>query len=297
MRKILVTGGSGLLGRSIIKTIKQSFDVYSIDKINPSYIKFSNVKYFETDLTNKESLTIIKKINPEILIHCAAVIPEATTYNKEKIRDMNNIIDGNVISAASELSCYLIYTSSTIVYGYTNSHFNISELEPLIALSPYAKQKIETENLLANKIDRFLILRINAPYGKYIFHKTVLSIFVQLALQGKTLQYHGSGNRMQDFTNVDDIANLLYSLLSGNEYRDGIFNISYGNPICMRDLAQLIVNLVGSESRIEPSGLDDKQENYKASYSIEKAKNILGWNPKISLEMGILELINNLRKC
>ena len=297
MRKILVTGGSGLIGMAIVQALTRNFKVYSIDRKDPDGDKSSTVKYITTDLTKENTFTIIKKINPEIIVHCAAVIPSTNNSDEEEIRNLNPLIDKNIISVASELGCYLIFTSSTTVYGYGNNQFQVSESEPLVAISLYGKQKIETESLIANQIKKFLILRINAPYGKKGVHKTVLNLFSELALHGKTLQYHGSGNRMQDFTNVDDIANLISSLLRKNEYMNGIFNISYGNPITMKDLAELIVNITGSKSLVQPSGLYDNQENYKASYSTEKAKNLLGWNPKIPLDQGILEIINNLKKC
>ena len=101
---------------------------------------------------------------------------------------------------------------------------------------------------------------------------------------------------MQDFTNVKDITNLIYSKLINRSYTKGIFNISSGKPISMINLAKLIVQTAESNSEIRASGLIDLEEEYKADYSVEKAKIQLGWEPKITLKNGISDLIKIMKK-
>ena len=298
MYRVIVTGGSGLLGTALVSKLSSRFNIYSIDKkkIGDNTL-YKNIIYLNLDLTSEDSISIIESLKPDIIIHCAAIIPGNVDISEESIREMNTIIDKNIISISAKLNCYLIYMSSTIVYGYSNNIFNIKEDNPLKKISPYAEQKLETEVLITNNINRFLILRINAPYGHPLPNKTVLTFFCEQATQDKTLYYHGSGRRMQDFTNVKDIADLIYFKLKSRSFINGIYNISAGKPISMINLAELIVSISGSDSKIEASGITDEQENYKASYSIEKAKNALSWEPKITLKAGIKELIKIMKKC
>jgi len=296
MYKIVVTGGSGLIGAALVSKLKDEFIVYSIDKkkIDNNNL-YNNVNYFNLNLSSKGCISTIESLKPDIIIHCAAIIP-GNNINNESIREINSRIDENIFLISSRLNCYLIFMSSTIVYGYSNNTFNINEDRALKAISSYAEQKIESEILIMNKVNKFLILRINAPYGQSKPNKTVLTIFCQQAIQNKTLFYHGTGSRMQDFTHINDITDLIYSQLKSDSFINGVFNISSGKPISMMNLAKLIVHTCESNSEIKSSGLIDLQEEYKADYSIEKAKIQLGWKPKITLKIGISELIKIMKK-
>lgn len=294
--KVLVTGGNGLIGRVIAKRIANDFDVYSISKHIPADTENSKISYLAVDLSKKDSIQIILKINPIIIIHCAAILPSISTNYEEEAYKINSEIDKNIFTVTQILNCLLIYCSSTIVYGFKNNAFNINEDHKTHCTSFYSKLKIESEISIQKEINKYIIFRINAPYGKDMINQTVLYTFTRLALQGKPLHYHGTGTRRQDFTNVDDIAQLVHNILTNNIITNGIFNISNGTSICMKNLAKLVVNLAVSNSIIEPSGQADIQEHYKASYSIKKAQDILHWDPKITLEIGIMELIIRLKE-
>lgn len=294
--KILVTGGNGLLGKSISERLANDYNVYCLSRNLPTSISNRKISYLSVDLSKRESIPIILKIKPKIIIHCATILPSVSSIGEEDAYKINYAIDKNIITVAQNLYSYLVYLSSTIVYGLKDNDFNIKEDQVTCDTSFYGKLKIESESSIKNVINKYLILRINAPYGKNMVNKTVISIFTRLALDGNPLQYHGSGARMQDFTNVEDIAQLIFNVLRDNNYPKGIFNISFGAPISMKELAKLIVDITGSRSEIEPSGQADIQENYRASYSIKKAQDVLGWNPRISLNTGILELINRFKE-
>ena len=296
--KIVVTGGNGLLGSSIANYLADRYEVISIDKSIPSFFKNSKITYLAIDLSNSQSVSLITKIKPTIIIHCAALIPVATGHMTEQDAYIINCsIDKNIVNVAFETTSYLIYASGTNVYGFEENDYNVTEENLTVITDLYSRVKIESEILIKETLNNYLILRINAPYGRHTTNKTVLTIFSELAVQNKTLQYHGSGTRMQDFTHVNDISSLIYCQLKSESFINGVFNISYGKPISMLNLAELIVKTTESNSEIKASGQIDKQENYKASYSIDKAKTILGWSPKITLQTGIKELLNNMRKC
>ncbi len=289
---VYITGGNGLIGSAIAKVLSKKFKIVSIDIEEPNNI-IKGVEYRLMDLSNP-ILSNFKIQESDVIIHCAAKIP---LYNNSiQAIEENVIIDKNIIELVLNTNSYLIFFSSTIVYGYNESELNISEGNKLFPFDVYSNNKIRSENRIQENHNNSLILRINAPYGTYMRNETVLLKFVRKAIQNKPLFYHGSGNRMQDFTNVDDIATLISNIITQGKYPTGTYNISSGNPISMLNLAKKIVELSNSNSEIIASGQNDPQESYKASFNISKAISELNWEPKISLEQGLINVINYNRQ-
>jgi nucleoside-diphosphate-sugar epimerase len=292
--KVLLTGSTGLVGSMILLKMQDSNELYTVGRDKP--VPFKNDKrYFKIDLRNSSEFNqVVKQILPDVIIHCAAQIPNASHPDSKELGNINEQIDASVFKEVSQTSCKLIYMSSTIVYGLPNFELNIDESFPVKDSSYYAAQKIDAEQYILQNFDNGLILRLNAPYGLNMRTDTVMTKFIKLAFRNEPILLHGSGNRMQDFTNTWDIAGLIHRLIVDRNTEHGIFNLSAGMPISMNELANQIIKLTGSSSEVLNSGLLDEQEDYKASYSIEKAKQLLNWNPEFSLEMGIRELVNNI---
>lgn len=292
--KVLLTGSTGLVGSMILLKMQDSDELYTVGRDKPADIK-NEKRYFKIDLRDSfEFNQVVKQILPDVIIHCAAQIPSASHPDSKELGNINEQIDASVFKAVSQISCKLIYMSSTIVYGLLNFVLNIDESFPVMDSSYYAAQKIDAEQYILQNFDKGLILRLNAPYGLNMRTDTVMTKFIKLALRNEPILLHGSGNRMQDFTNTRDIAGLIHKLIIHQNTQYGVFNVSAGMPISMKELANEIIKLTGSCSVVLNSGSLDEQEDYKASYSIEKAIQLLNWNPEISLEMGIRELMNNI---
>jgi UDP-glucose 4-epimerase len=292
--KVLLTGSTGLVGSMILLKMQDSDELYTVGRDKTSKIK-NEKRYFKIDIRDSSEFNqVIKQILPDVIIHCAAQIPSASYPDSKELGNINEQIDASVFKAVSQTSCKLIYMSSTIVYGLPNFVLDIDETFPVMDSSYYAAQKIDAERYILQNFDKGLILRLNAPYGLNMRIDTVMTRFIKLALRNEPILLHGSGDRMQDFTNTRDIAGLIHKLIINKCTQYGIFNLSAGMPISMKELATIIIKLTGSRSVVLNSGSLDEQEDYKASYSIDKAKQLLNWNPKISLEMGIRELMNNI---
>lgn len=292
--KVLLTGSTGLVGSMILLKMQDYNELFTVERDKSADIK-NEKRCFKIDLRDSiEFNQVVKQLLPDVIIHCAAQIPSASNPDSKELGKINEQIDSSVLKAVSQLSCKLIYMSSTIVYGLPNFVLNIDESFPVMDSSYYASQKIDAEHYILKNFDKALILRLNAPYGLNMRTDTVMTKFIKLALGNEPILLHGSGNRMQDFTNTRDIAGLIHNLIINQNTQCGVFNLSAGMPNSMKDLANQIIKLTGSSSVVLNSGSLDEQEDYKASYSIEKAKQLLNWNPEISLEMGIRELMNNI---
>jgi UDP-glucose 4-epimerase len=294
-KKVLLTGATGLVGSMIANTLCRFVDLTQISRvINSQNTISNNLPYL--DLMNKiEVKSFISRLRPDFVIHCAAQIPSNLNPDSPELAAVNSNIDENIISAIANAKSQLIYMSSTSVYGNPNYELNIDENFPLNPVSYYSAQKIKAEKQISDNIENYLIFRLNAPYGLNMRVETVMNLFIKNAFRNENILLYGSGSRMQDFTNSRDIADFIYNLISIVKRYQGIYNISFGQPLSMFELANKIIKICSSKSVISYLDIVDKQEHYKASFSIDKAKFELNWNPQITLENGIREItLNNI---
>jgi nucleoside-diphosphate-sugar epimerase len=287
MMRVLVTGSTGLVGSEICNILSYSNEVIGLSRNLVNNIGNAR-NTLNIDLTKSNSSTKIVNLNPEIIIHAAAQIPSDKIGDSRLLALNNQNIDDNVFNAVAKTNAWLIYISGTNVYGNTNSELKRDENSQLDYTSDYASQKISSETKITNNISNSLILRLSAPYGEFMKKNTVLNKFVNQAKNNQVIQYHGTGNRTQDFIHVADVAILIRDLIDQNNLVSGIFNIASGESITMKALAAIVKEVLMSKSVISSSGLSDPQEDFRACYSIEKAKQQLSWMPTITLSDGLL---------
>lgn len=292
-KKIVVTGSSGLVGSQICKTLSSYFDVLGVSR---NISGMNSVSSESLDLTEESFLDFLKLVEPGVIVHCAAKIPSINTEDDQNLYDYNNKIDSNILTFALRSQTKVIYMSSTSVYGSVNNELDVDEQYcDSISDSFYSRQKSLAERKIAENLTNYVILRLNAPYGT-LRHDNVMKVFIKSALQDKSIYLYGTGRRMQDFTHVVDIADLVKNIIDNDSWKNATFNISSGHPISMRDLASTIVKLSNSMSEIVMSKSPDVQENFMASFSTLKARQNLKWRPKISLETGINEILKDFRE-
>lgn len=284
--KVLVTGAGGLIGSYAVENLHSNgFKVFGLYRKRPSVIKEWDI--LVSDLLTDESIKIIKLIEPDIMVHCAALLPQIFEGEiASEAARLNEIIDKRIIQyCILNVKCRLIYMSGTSIYNLKNQPCN--EESPVNPIGPYLQAKYNTEKLIGALNNNYIILRISAPYGPGQKSNTVLKVFIENALSNKDIFYFGSGNRTQDFTHAIDVARAITNtVLKKSAY--GVFNISGGSPIAMKGLASLVIKCVsGTTSRVLESNKIDPQEHYKADIDISKAKRVLRWEPEISLTQGI----------
>ncbi|MEX2577562.1 MAG: NAD(P)-dependent oxidoreductase [Verrucomicrobiales bacterium] len=289
----VVTGARGMLGEAICRHLhREGIPVIGIDRRSGESEK--PFRYVEADLTAKDLDELVGIDGKYQIVHCAAVLPVGGR-SAEDCRVMNREIDRAIISSLKQRrGVRLIYMSGTSVYGMDEEWK--TEDSPVRPPDAYVRGKLESERSLLARDVREVCLRVTAPYAPGQSASTVLKVFIERATKGAELIYHGSGTRCQDFTHVDDVAAAVLACIRRRNV-GGIFNISGGKPRSMIDLAHLVKNLVpGCESPIRPSGKPDPQEHYRARFRIGKARKELGWSPRIPLEDGISEWVEEVRR-
>jgi nucleoside-diphosphate-sugar epimerase len=105
-------------------------------------------------------------------------------------------------------------------------------------------------------------------------------------MNGRDLLVYGSGNRTQDFTFASDVAEACWLAFDRNA--QGVFNITGGEPVTMKGLAEVVLECAGtSGSRIVVGSVPDPQDDYRGIFSIEKARREIGFEPRVTLKEGL----------
>ncbi len=286
-QRILVTGAGGLIGYAVAEYLhKQGYAVMGIAR-KVSYTVFPTLL---GDL--RGNIDFLKKeiSNIGAIIHCAAVFPNAIIRDEESAL-INKQIDHAILQMVSNDSMPFVFMSSCSIYAHSPAAINCCEEH--ISVQPqsrYAQQKLDSEQLFAAHNSTTTSFRIPSPFGVRQTNLNVLKIFIDRALQGKPLYYHGTGLREQNFISAHDIASAVECVL--NTSAKGIYNIASDRAISMKELAELVCT-VGqpTASTVEPSGQPDEQDDVRVRIPIEKAWRELGWKPSTDMSSALKEII------
>ena len=178
----------------------------------------------------------------------------------------------------------------------------VTELEPNDPISPYAESKMAAEHFclgfFRTGLLKTVILRFFNVYGPRQAHNDysgVITKFIDNSRQGKPLVVYGDGSQTRDFVCVYDIVDALVSCLDTENANGEVINIGSGEATTIQDLANTIIELTNSKSEIENK--PERKGDIKYSYAdISKAKNLIGFNPKVCLKDGLQGLIESTSK-
>lgn len=277
-KKLLILGSTGFLGGSIAELFQDS--IFEMEVLQPTREKLN---LLETDKVQK----FINYNKPDLVIHCAAHLPTHSDFKNS--RHINNLIDSNIAFALKSISnCRLIYFSGTSVYKSSKEWITEeSEVDPT---NEYFLSKLDGEMIFQDAGIKTVILRVSAPYGAKQRVKTVLQKFVESALTNVPITLFGNGQRVQNFTYINDVVSAVEQVLLREDVA-GIFNICSNHSISMRNLAELLVDITNSKSEIVTSSVIDPDQNTELNFSNQKAKSILSWSPQYDIQSGLIDLL------
>ena len=292
--KVVVTGGAGFIGSHLVDAlIDRNFDVYVVDNLSNG--KEDNInkkaKFFKEDIRN---LKAIKEIinGAEYIFHLAS-LPRVQFSIEHPVESHDVNVNGtlNVLIAAKDNGVKkVIYSASSSAYG-EQDEILLREEMAANPISPYGLQKYigELECKVFNRVYGLptVSLRYFNVYGPRFnaegAYALVIGKFLKQKKEGKPLTIVPDGEQTRDFTHVRDAvsANIL-AMESGNVGKGEVINIGAGRNQSVNKIAAMIGGPTEfCEPRLEPKHtLADNT----------KAKKLLGWEPKISIEEGIEEL-------
>ena len=304
-KKIIVTGGSGLIGLEICKQLAGAghkvhmFDLgEQIGRVKDAIPK--DIKIFYGSILDLASLREAMS-GCEIVIHLAALLGVRRS-ERDKLRCLEINIDGtkNVLDCAIQHRLKkIVFSSSSEVYGEPLEN-PITEKTVTQGKTVYAVTKLAGEELCkayAQKYPiKYAIARYFNCYGSYQTGQFILSRFVSNLMKGRPPEVYGDGKQIRSYTYVEDTARATILAAFNSKANGEVLNIGSGNnPISNKDLAHLVIELAGKKGDIKPvmhhgfKNTDRKKEReiFERYCDSSKAQKLLAWRPQVSLRQGI----------
>ncbi len=307
IKRILVTGGAGFLGSHLCRRlVGAGHDVICLDNFFTSQksnvdelLTRPNFELIRHDITQPIWLEVDEIYN----LACPAA-PGHYQYNPIKTMKTSVIGAINVLGMAKRCRAKVLQASTSEVYGDPEIHPQPESyrgaVNPIGPRACYDEGKRAAETLFfdyhrMNRVN-IRVVRIFNTYGPgmHPYDGRVVSNFIQQALLGNDLTVFGEGNQTRSFCYFDDLLDGMIRMMEGSD--DFIGPVNLGNPdeFTVRQLAELVLQLTGSKSRLihRPLPAADPTQRKPA---IALACRRLGWQPKISLAEGLLPTIDWFR--
>lgn len=302
-KTILITGAGGFIGRHLIYRLGSlRYQVVLTDNLSDNIdVPFSSVRYYKCDLTKESEVKKIAKIikGKIILLHLAAYVPKSADKKDDLIDKSFNVNLEGMIKLIDNLKnrlCKICFTSTLEVYGRP-IYLPIDEKHPTNPYSFYGLSKLIAERYLSTFCRKchipLSILRFSSVYGPGEMYDRAIPNFVTQALRGLPLYIYGDGLDVRDYVYVDDVVDVLISCIN-NRDSYGIFNIATGKGCTIKKIAELIIRLSSSKSKI--TFRPRRKKRYKLIFDISQAKNKIGFKPKVDIKQGLINEINWFRK-
>jgi len=308
LKRILVTGGAGFLGSHLCdRLVAAGHDVICLDNFFTS--QRSNIEH----LLGRPNFELIRHdvVEPIVLevdeIYNLACPAAPGHYQFNPIKTIKTSVMGaiNMLGLAKRVRARILHASTSEVYGDPEIHPQPESyrgnVNPIGPRACYDEGKRAAETLMfdyhrQNGVD-VRVVRIFNTYGPRMhpYDGRVVSNFIRQALAGEPITLYGDGSQTRSFGFVDDLIEGFVRMMDGPPGFHGPVNI--GNPVefTVRQLAEIVVRLSGSRSRIEqarPLPMDDPLQRCP---DISLAKEKLGWAPTVPLETGIARTIEWFR--
>lgn len=300
MKKILVTGGAGFIGSHLCeRLLNEGNEVICLDNY------FSSHKSNIIGLTSNPFFELVRHdiIQPYFAevdeIYNLACPASPIYYQHDPIKTIQTSIMGaiNMLGLAKRLNAKILQASTSEVYGdpivHPQKEAYWGNVNPIGIRSCYDEGKRCAETLFMdyhrqNQV-AIKIIRIFNTYGPNmnVNDGRVVSNFIVQALKGENITIYGDGTQTRSFQYVDDLVEGMLRMMQADPNFTGPVNLGNPNEFTMLQLANTIIKLVGSSSKIVfmPLPKDDPKQRQP---NIELAKEKLnGWQPKIELEEGL----------
>ena len=305
--KILVTGGHGLIGHNVVQRLQARGETVSVIDTHTTYgiipqteidyligerlKKISDHTYYNQCVTDSYEIDhIVEKEKPKVIIHCAS-FPRQKVVNANPAHGADVMMRGliNLLESAKKHGVErFVYISSSMEYG--DFEDQVLEDDVCAPQGQYGIMKLAGEWLVKDYARRtgmeYVIIRPSAVYGPLDVEDRVVAKFMLTAMRGNVLRVNGASETL-DFTYVDDAADGIVAAATRIMCRNMVFNITKSHSVTLLEAAEMIVKIVG-KGEIE---VRDKDADFpsRGALNIDRARTILGYDPKVDVEQGFRE--------
>ena len=303
MKRILVTGGAGFIGSHLCaRLVEEGNDVLCVDNF------FTGSKSNIEPLLDKHNFEMIRHdVTKELLVEVDQIYNLACPaspvhYQYNPVKTMKTSVMGaiNMLGLAKRVKARILQASTSEVYGNPNVHPQPEKywgnVNPIGIRSCYDEGKRAAETLFfdyhrQNDVD-IKVIRIFNTYGPNMNANDgrVVSNFIVQALRGEDITIYGDGTQTRSFCYVDDLVEGMVRMMNSREGFTGPVNLGNPGEFTMLELAEKVISLTGSKSKIvhRPLPQDDPTQRKPV---IDLAKKELDWEPRISLDEGLVKTI------
>lgn len=307
-QQVLITGGAGFLGSHLCaRLLKDGAEVICVDNFftgqRQNIVDLLPNKHFEL-IRHDVTFPLYLEVDQIYNLACPA---SPIHYQHDPVQTTKTSVHGaiNLLGLAKRTKAKIFQASTSEVYGDPVVHPQTEDywgnVNPIGLRSCYDEGKRCAETLFFDYYRQHSLLikvaRIFNTYGPNMHPNDgrVVSNFIMQALQGEDVTIYGEGFQTRSFCYVSDIIDGFIKLMNSEDKITGPINL--GNPVehSMLELAEKILKLVGSKSKLVYRDLpsDDPKQRQP---DITQAKKILDWQPKVSLEDGLKETIAYFRR-
>ena len=301
--KVVVTGGAGFVGSHLTEellsrgchvTILDNFSNGFMENISSLMKNKEKVNLVKGDIRNSE--ICCKAVDgAEVVFHHAAQInPVAAVENPKYDFNINARGTLNILEAARKKDVRRLIFASTNVYA-NPKYLPIDENHPIDLLSPYAASKLSGEaycivynNTYGLETVRLRNTNIYGPRQRSTKNESgVITIFIERILGGKCPVIFGDGEQTRDFIYVSDTVQANVLSAESEKSKGEVFNIGSEQEASINKIAETILRITSRED-LSPKRAPERAADFrKCTVDITKAKNLLGFKPKVSLAEGL----------
>ncbi|MCO5313849.1 MAG: NAD-dependent epimerase/dehydratase family protein [Microthrixaceae bacterium] len=302
-KTVLVTGGAGFIGMHLLPLLlERGYRVRVMDSMThranrdelEALVAEGNVELFEQDVRYGGAVQRAVA-GCDSVIHLAAVSINKSIADPDESIDINMVGNHNVIASAANAGVRrLVFASSASVYGDPPS-LPMAEDGPLNPLTPYCISKLAGEHLCRFYENQqnlsWAALRFFNVYGEgqktSAYYTSVINHFVKRISNGEPPIIDGAGEQSMDFIHVKDIARAIVAALEADHVNQPV-NVGTGVQTSVAKLAQVLIDAVGVD--VAPEFNPRKVLVSRRAADITRARELLGWEPTITVEDGMTAL-------
>lgn len=302
--KILVTGGAGFIGSAIVPKLQsENHDVYVYDNLsfgNRAFINVADTHFCLGDIRDVKTVEeFISQVQPDIIIHLAAVhfIPYCNEHPFES-SDINIRGTINVLESAKKIKNLkkVFFASTAAVYPIAD--ISVSENHEVRPLDIYGLSKLVGEQLmekfyLETKVDTICCRFFNA-FGPNETNPHLIPEIEKQIREGNRTIALGNLTPKRDFIHTHDMANAVNALINLENIGYDVFNLGRGIEYAVTEVVNEFEKILNDKITIEvDKARVRKVERMHLLADVSKLKNKTGWEPKLSLNQGIKDLVEN----
>jgi UDP-glucuronate decarboxylase len=304
IKRILVTGGAGFLGSNLCeRLINEGYDVLCVDNFytgtKRNIIHLLKNPYFEL-LRHDITFPLYVEVDEIYNLACPA---SPIHYQNDPVQTTKVNVHGsiNILGLAKRLKAKILQASTSEVYGNPTVHPQpetyCGSVNPIGPRACYDEGKRCAETLFFDYHRqhglKIKVARIFNTYGPRMLPNDgrVVSNFILQALRGEPVAVYGDGTQTRSFCYVDDMVEGLVRLMNTQDDVTGPINLGNPKEITILELAERVIELTKSKSEIvfKPLPADDPKQRQP---DITLAREVLGWEPRVSLEEGLKKTID-----